>query len=456
MTSMKTKVPERPSAISNTETTSAAISLADNRQQTITQQGLQNLADTSPQTVQQKSLANQFSQSTQTTTQRRQQQLIHQYQTPVQRKPNNTGLPDNLKSGIESLSGMSMDNVKVHYNSSKPAQLNAHAYAQGSDIHVAPGQEQHLPHEAWHVVQQAQGHVKPTMQMKESVPVNDDAGLEHEADVMGAKALQLKSDHNSDLQLVGATRNANALQLKADPYNIFTRVVEKVRDTGDEAEATAIIREASAEWDDSDKRTLLKYLPEKYHRLALAAGMQSLLANDNVEYEKGMLVTNGHVRKRMEAYKPFYQWLYEKGEEPTKMNCWETVLFAAFKVGKLSKENIQALINRTGGATLLASEVIANANGQLNKQNSKDNAHAPSDANYFIQDSELENVSIPIGKVVVFGLYGQHVALSAGGTAIYENDSDPGNLVKSTLAAAIGRNRREYGTHLSWGDLPTS
>ena len=106
-------------------------------------------------------------------------------------KPNNTGLPNQLKAGIESMSGMSMDHVKVHYNSDKPAQLNAHAYAQGSDIHVAPGQEQHLPHEAWHVVQQAQGRVKPTMQMKMGVPVNDDVGLESEADVMGAKAMSI-------------------------------------------------------------------------------------------------------------------------------------------------------------------------------------------------------------------------------------------------------------------------
>ncbi len=51
---------------------------------------------------------------------------------PSDVKPNNTGLPDNLKAGVESLSGMSMDDVKVHYNSSEPAQLNAHAYAQGS------------------------------------------------------------------------------------------------------------------------------------------------------------------------------------------------------------------------------------------------------------------------------------------------------------------------------------
>jgi hypothetical protein len=36
-------------------------------------------------------------------------------------KRNQTGLPDQLKTGIESLSGMSMDSVKVHYNSTKPA-----------------------------------------------------------------------------------------------------------------------------------------------------------------------------------------------------------------------------------------------------------------------------------------------------------------------------------------------
>ena len=102
---------------------------------------------------------------------------------------NNTGLPDQLKSGIESLSGLSLDHVRVHYNSPQPAQLKALAYAQGSDIHLAPGQERHLPHEAWHVVQQAQGRVRPTMQKKEGVPVNDDRGLEVEADVMGTRAL---------------------------------------------------------------------------------------------------------------------------------------------------------------------------------------------------------------------------------------------------------------------------
>ncbi|MBE9541804.1 MAG: DUF4157 domain-containing protein, partial [Proteobacteria bacterium] len=109
---------------------------------------------------------------------------------PIQKKENKTGLPDNLKTGIENLSGYSMDDVKVHYNSSKPAQLQAHAYAQGTDIHVASGQEKHLPHEAWHVVQQKQERVKPTMEMKRKVNINDDTGLEEEADVRRKESMR--------------------------------------------------------------------------------------------------------------------------------------------------------------------------------------------------------------------------------------------------------------------------
>lgn len=110
--------------------------------------------------------------------------------TVFQQKPNNTGLPDNLKAGVESLSGFSMDDVKVHYNSSQPATVQALAYTQGTDIHVAPGQERHLPHEVWHVAQQLAGRVEPTTEVG-GMPVNDNIGLEHEADVMGARANSL-------------------------------------------------------------------------------------------------------------------------------------------------------------------------------------------------------------------------------------------------------------------------
>ncbi|WP_266168316.1 DUF4157 domain-containing protein [Dyella subtropica] len=98
------------------------------------------------------------------------------------------GLPADLRGGVESLSGMDMSGVRVHYASPLPAQLNALAYAQGTDIHLARGQEKHLPHEAWHVVQQMQGRVRPTMQLA-GTQVNDDGGLEREADVMGARSM---------------------------------------------------------------------------------------------------------------------------------------------------------------------------------------------------------------------------------------------------------------------------
>jgi len=188
---------------------------------------IQKMANDSPNNkpiIQLKALANRYSQ---------------QKHPTLQLKPNNSGLPDNLKSGIENLSGLSMDGVKVHYNSDKPAQLNAHAYAQGTDIHLASGQEKHLPHEAWHVVQQKQGRVQPTMMMKAKVPINDDQGLEKEADVMGARALQMKPFSLSDY------RTENSVQRKG--------VVQKVGEVEmEEAKKNAEIKE-NKELDKLDK-----------------------------------------------------------------------------------------------------------------------------------------------------------------------------------------------------------
>ncbi|MDB5671974.1 MAG: hypothetical protein JWO25_2933 [Alphaproteobacteria bacterium] len=98
-------------------------------------------------------------------------------------------LPAPLQSVMEAMSGFSLADVVVHRNSAEPARLGAVAFTKGDHIHLASGQERHLPHEAWHVVQQKQGRVKPTLQMKGGTAINDDAGLEREADRMGEAAL---------------------------------------------------------------------------------------------------------------------------------------------------------------------------------------------------------------------------------------------------------------------------
>ena len=137
-------------------------------------------------------------------------------------RPNNTGMPDNLKAGIESLSGFSMDDVRVHYNSSKPATVQALAYTQGTDIHVAPGQEKHLPHEAWHVAQQMAGRVSPTTNIN-GMPVNDNAALEHEADVMGEKAVtQRKANDCLDSKKIDGNSKKTCQMLRViNAYEFF-------------------------------------------------------------------------------------------------------------------------------------------------------------------------------------------------------------------------------------------
>jgi hypothetical protein len=99
--------------------------------------------------------------------------------------------------------------------------LQSHAYAQGTDIHLASGQEKHLPHEAWHVVQQKQGRVKPTLQMKGAVNINDDAGLEKEADVMGAKAAS-QSFKETDTSTKSIQRKADVIQLAISYKGYFS------------------------------------------------------------------------------------------------------------------------------------------------------------------------------------------------------------------------------------------
>ncbi|MCC2546537.1 DUF4157 domain-containing protein [Hymenobacter sp. BT175] len=199
-----------------------AFRFADNRPEAIAQRQVKEGANNSSRVAQLRTLHESVNNSPQATQGVQLQALANPHSATrqlIQKKENTTGLPDSLKTGIESLSGMSLDDVKLHRNSAKPAQLQAHAYAQGTDIHLGPGQEQHLPHEAWHVVQQKQGRVKPTMQMKGSVAVNDDGSLEKEADVMGAKALQLKgssAEEPSSFSAPGMVAGVGPVQRQVD------------------------------------------------------------------------------------------------------------------------------------------------------------------------------------------------------------------------------------------------
>jgi hypothetical protein len=83
-------------------------------------------------------------------------------------------------------SGIDLSDVTVHRSSAEPGRVGAHAHAAGSHIHLAPGADRHLAHEAWHLVQQRQGRVPVTGHAGRRA-LNTDPALEGEAEAMGAR-----------------------------------------------------------------------------------------------------------------------------------------------------------------------------------------------------------------------------------------------------------------------------
>ncbi len=150
------------------------------------------------------------------------------YKHIIQKKEssNKTGMPDGVKSKMESSFNTDFSNVNIHSDSSKATEAGALAYTQGSNIHFAPGQfkpdtnsgQQLLGHELTHVVQQREGRVQPTKMLGNGMAVNDDKGLEQEADSLGKKAAQMKM---ADVQL-------QPIQAKFAQQNTTSSVIQRL------------------------------------------------------------------------------------------------------------------------------------------------------------------------------------------------------------------------------------
>jgi hypothetical protein len=99
-----------------------------------------------------------------------------------------------VRHDMERSLGADFSGVRVHEGPHAPA-LGALAFATGNDLHFAPGRfdtsstdgRSLLGHELAHVVQQREGRVAAPGQGK-GLPINDDDGLEREADAWGAAA----------------------------------------------------------------------------------------------------------------------------------------------------------------------------------------------------------------------------------------------------------------------------
>ena len=153
---------------------------------------------------------------------------------PKQRGPNLTGIPTQMKLDFEQRSGLSFDDVRVHYNSDRPKRIGARAYAQGTQVYMGPRQEQYLQHELGHIVQQKQGRVRPTVQIGHLL-INTSSSLETEADSSSVfdQASQVASSTNTskgNIVLQGSFVSENGLATTLRDQQILQNFVQEHRD----------------------------------------------------------------------------------------------------------------------------------------------------------------------------------------------------------------------------------
>lgn len=158
--------------------------------------------------------------------------------TPIQRK-----LPEEVQGHMESSFGTSFADVNIHTDSQEATNVNALAFTQGNNIHFAPGQfkpntsagKELIGHELTHVVQQRAGKVQPTTSVNGKA-VNDDTGLEAEADQMGRQVAQAKAAPSTNPVAPFQLQNpqGGVIQNKViQRWNPFGGIIDSVRSGAD-------------------------------------------------------------------------------------------------------------------------------------------------------------------------------------------------------------------------------
>ncbi len=122
---------------------------------------------------------------------------------PIGSKSAENIMPMALQAKMEKSFGADFSEVNIHANSAAATRVGALAYAEGEDVHFAPGQydpqsskgQELIGHELTHVLQQREGKVHPSGE-RAGFSVNVDKKLEREADEGGKAAAENKLQHN--------------------------------------------------------------------------------------------------------------------------------------------------------------------------------------------------------------------------------------------------------------------
>ncbi len=188
---------------------------------------------------------------------------------PVQRKMNEN-LPAGLQHNMENAFGHDFSRVSIQRESTKATEINARAFTQGEEIHFAPGEfntgsesgKNLIGHEFTHVVQQRNGVVNATSVMGKGLSLNDDTGLEREADLLGQKAVNgetIPKYRSAGLGIRNALRGP--VQAKS---NVIQRDIKGSQDlTKGKMELDFTKHDAATAGDPASESGTVKFTPNK-------------------------------------------------------------------------------------------------------------------------------------------------------------------------------------------------
>jgi len=283
----------------------------------------------------------------------------------------NNSLPTKLQSNMESSLGHDFSNVGIHTNSQEAVQMNARAFTQSEQVHFAPGEfnpssiegQNLIGHEFTHIAQQRAGVVKPTKILQKGVAINDNKGLESEADNFGRKAARGEAvskyrgaKASSSTTMQGKKNNTNlseniknALsptpqQTPVTQFTLSTDITTALSKTKVSINAQGIIvmiraatvTERKAVLGDVAVLTLIR----SNFKANLVAGIMSELLVGSQKWEN----------PRGSDFYKYFVVKKGKGELPTtdSMNCWESIMYAAYLAGQIDTGWIYNFYNKAG------------------------------------------------------------------------------------------------------------
>lgn len=158
-----------------------------------------------------------------------------------------TGVPMDLREAIESETGLTVRDVLIHYNSSLPNLMGAHAYATPTSIYIAKHYGWLLKHELAHVIQYRSGRVA-AQSFADGITEINETILEREANIIASNecwglynnstAISCEITDKWDISdepmlfylMIGENGSVPIEQFIGESFNVIERLVREARE----------------------------------------------------------------------------------------------------------------------------------------------------------------------------------------------------------------------------------